>query len=613
MALSLYKMGRGRRGGAGDINTFRKRVDYNALPDVSDITYEGLFNEYYFDTLSNIKNDDEKQYSKEEQLIIPTYCFAKCKPPKSLQLARQLSTETPSTSNGNAWEYYMNVGLNENFDVNKMKRNKLNLMIVLDNSGSMGSSFDRSSSETKMIVANKAVIALFAHLTEEDRLGVISFNSDFTVIQPMTLVKDIKMKELEKNILSIRDTGGTNMEIAYNAATSCFKQLFETVTKKERAAKTDDGGDTATPDDHKEGNDSDDKEQRMGWKANSECKIYSDSANKWFDGTVIKVTNDKEGEWLTVAYRTGANKTPTLKQIQRFATEIKAKEAAFEPNEEYANRIIFLTDAQPNASSGKDSLLDMVKRNSSTDQYKGYQIHTTFIGVGLDFNTAFIEDIIKVPGGNYYAVHSNEQFMKTMAEEFKFMVTPIVFNFVLSLMAEGNACCIEEAYGTGDDDAAVVDNGEVMNVKSMFPSQHDADDQVKGGVVVLKLKNDVDGKKDVSYHMEIRAAYKDVDGKRYKLENNVVFGGGEDNLNLKKDEEYYDNSGIRKALLLVRYVQLLKLWMKYQKKQKEKNKVTQEYKEIIKQFIAHFKSEMDVIADKTLQKELKILNTLIKK
>eukprot|EP01084_Bolivina_argentea_P088276 159397_1 len=101
-------------GGAGDINTFRKRVDYNALPDVSDITYEGLFNEYYFDTLSNIKNDDEKQYSKEEQLIIPTYCFAKCKPPKSLQLARQLSTETPSTSNGNAWEYYMNVGLNEN-------------------------------------------------------------------------------------------------------------------------------------------------------------------------------------------------------------------------------------------------------------------------------------------------------------------------------------------------------------------------------------------------------------------------------------------------------------------------------------------------------------------
>ena len=113
--------------------------------------------------------------------------------------------------------------------------------------------------------------------------------------------------------------------------------------------------------------------------------------------------------------------------------------------------------------------------------------------------------------------------------------------------------------------------------------------------------------------MEIKSVYKDIDGKEYKLENNVMFGGGEENLNLKNDEEYYDNSGIRKSLLLVRYVQLLKLWMKHQKKQKEKNKVTQEYKQIIKQFIEWFQNEMKIIGDKTLEKELKILNQLIKK
>ena len=146
----------------------------------------------------------------------------------------------------------------------------------------------------------------------------------------------------------------------------------------------------------------------------------------------------------------------------------------------------------------------------------------------------------------------------------------------------------------------------------MFPSQHDENDQVKGGVVVLKLKNDVNGKKDASYNMEIRSTYKDVDGKDYKLENNVMFGGGEENMNLQKDEEYFDNSGIRKALLLVRYVQLLKLWMGYQKKQSEKNTVTEEYKEIIRQFIEYFKKEMEAIGDETLEKELKILNVLVK-
>mmetsp|Transcript_57440 Transcript_57440/g.51731 ORF Transcript_57440/g.51731 Transcript_57440/m.51731 type:complete len:434 (+) Transcript_57440:1-1302(+) len=427
--------------------------------------------------------------------------------------------------------------------------------------------------------------------------------------------------------MGIKAGGGTNMESAYQAATACYKQLFESVSKPDTtddgstpkdtdtapaAAKAnDEGGDN----DNAEAKDDKDKDtkERESWTANSKCEVFSESDNKWYEATIIKVTNDEEGEWINVTYKSGdGQETPTLKQIGRYAKEIRPIEAGFQPNQEFANRIIFLTDAQPNSYSGGDSLLNQVQRNSSTDQYKGFQIHTTFIGVGLDFNTKFVEDIIKVEGGNYYAVHSNEEFMKTMDEEFKFMVTPLVFNFVLTLMAEGNSCCIEEAFGSGDDEKAIVDNGEVMNVKSMFPSQHDENDQVKGGVVVLKLKNDVNGKKDASYNMEIKSTYKDIDGKDYVLENNVMFGGGEENLNLKKDEEYYDNGGIRKSLLLVRYVQLLKLWMNYQKKQSDKTKVTEEYKDIIRQFIDYFKSEMEVIGDKTMDKELKILNQLVK-
>ena len=56
-------------GGANDAHTFRKKaLSQNRLPDVSDLTYEGLFAEYFFDTRTNIKNDDEKQYSVDEQL-----------------------------------------------------------------------------------------------------------------------------------------------------------------------------------------------------------------------------------------------------------------------------------------------------------------------------------------------------------------------------------------------------------------------------------------------------------------------------------------------------------------------------------------------------------------
>eukprot|EP01084_Bolivina_argentea_P101111 181340_1 len=207
------------------------------------------------------------------------------------------------------------------------------------------------------------------------------------------------------------------MEIAYDAATNCYKELFKTMSKVEENIETakphDEGGDTV---DEKEKIEND-KKQRMKWKRKWNVEIYSESCSKWYDGTIVKITKDVQGEWLTVAYRTGGEKTPTLKQIQRFNKEIRVKQISYTPNLEFANRIIFLTDAQPNQSSGKDSLLNMVKRNSSTQQYKGFQIHTTFIGVGLDFNTKFVEDIIKVEGGNYYAVHSNKEFMKTMDEE----------------------------------------------------------------------------------------------------------------------------------------------------------------------------------------------------
>jgi len=50
-----------------------------------------------------------------------------------------------------------------------------------------------------------------------------------------------------------------------------------------------------------------------------------------------------------------------------------------EPNGEYENRIIFLTDAMPNSGElRRDRLFGLARSASDRD------IHTTFIGVGVD-------------------------------------------------------------------------------------------------------------------------------------------------------------------------------------------------------------------------------------
>eukprot|EP01084_Bolivina_argentea_P247813 414565_1 len=111
-------------------------------------------------------------------------------------------------------------------------------------------------------------------------------------------------------------------------------------------------------------------------------------------------------------------------------------------DEEYDNRLILLTDAQPNHGlTDPNSLLNLVSKYSEN---KENYIYTTFIGVGLDFNSGLIQTISETRGCNYYSVKSTQDFLKTMDEEFEFMVTPLVFNVCLKLKCEGNSCKIEK-------------------------------------------------------------------------------------------------------------------------------------------------------------------------
>eukprot|EP01083_Nonionella_stella_P295917 1005502_1 len=261
--------------------------------------------------------------------------------------------------------------------------------------------------------------------------------------------------------------------------------------------------------------------------------------------------------------------------------------------DEYWNRIIFITDAIPN--SGKcdaESIMNLIQQNSDgqtltdivgqteskpvnvnimqtnendkkeidivkevIDEEDSHHIYTTFIGVGLDMNAGLMDEITKVRGCNYYSVHSNDEFMKKMSEEFKFMVTPIAFDFKLCLRTEGNGMCIDKVYGSGDDKMNKEFGFEVMNVSTLFPSPYNESKEIKGGIVLLKLKTNKDN--NIVANMEIDVSYKEVStGKVFKDKQNILFG--ERNKNKDSNHDYFDHVGIRKAVLLTRYVELLK-------------------------------------------------------
>ena len=511
--LVNYNMGFST-GGAKDTNNFRENIKNGYFPISTDITYNGLFYDYYFDT-------GKKTESK--YLFSPSYSLAISKDPISLKN-----------------EYYMTVGLNSNIKQSDFKRKKLNLVVVLDISGSMSSPFysyyydcfskdkkDRVESDdykkSKMEIANESVNILIDQLKAYDRLGIVLFDDQAKIFKQIKLVSEMDIKKTKKKISEIRVMGGTNLEAGYTTGT---------------------------------------------------------------------------------------------KLLEKFKDSKKS---------EYENRIILITDAMPNfGTTSTKGLLSYIEDNSKMG------IYTTFIGVGVDFNTKLIEEISDVKGANYYSVHNSKEFKERMGEQFEFMVTPLVFDLNLNLRSDDYA--IEMVYGT---DSANGLKGSLMKVNTLFPSKTSETGEVKGGVVLVKLKEKNEMKNG---ELKLEVSYKDRNGKEYK--NNQII-----NFNKNKTEEFYENSGIRKAIVLTRYVNALKSWILYERSSNKvfmietskgifdityteleimkilgehermsvELKISEEYKKILKNIKEYILKENKEIKDDTFDKEIEILDLLINK
>ncbi len=493
-------------GGAKDADNFYENVKQGYLPKLEAMTYEGVFYDHYFESAKK---------ESCQTLFCPSYTTAISKNPFS-----------------DEEEYYLSVGLDSNIKESDFKRKKLNIVVVLDISGSMSSPFDqyyydknrrienKESTKTKMTLANEAIVAMSDHLGDDDTLGVVLFDNQAYNAKPLRPIKDTNMDAIKKHILDLAPRGGTNWSAGYKAGVALFDSLAEGL------------------------------------------------------------------------------KDPS----------------------HYENRIIFLTDAMPNRGElGKEGLFAIAKNASAK------HIYTTFIGIGVDFNNDLVETVSKTKGANYYAIHSSKEFKKRLDEEFDYMVTPLVFD--LNLKLKSNAFKITAVYGSPEANLAT---GELMYVNTLFPSPS-SEEGTRGGVILLKLKKIGEGDA-----ITLSVDYHDRAGKAYHTSKSARFKGG----------LHYDNLSMQKAILLSRYVDLMKnfsmdmrkgcqdkvaypsfislkrscglyppqrplyAFVKTWERKSCPLEVSEGYKKIFALFLRYFKIQMAEIGDKSLSKELTLLETL---
>jgi Ca-activated chloride channel family protein len=192
-------------GGAKDVTNFRENVAEGFTPQPEAISDEGLFYDYYFET---------GERTATEALFAPRYAAA--------------VSEHPLTGDT---EQYLSVGLDSTLSVAEFERPRLDLVAVLDVSGSMDSPFDEyyydeqgreraaeTGGETKLSAATQSLCALTEQLHAEDRLGVVLYNHRAHVAKPLRDVGATDMPAIRRHIREIKAGGGTNLEDGFEAA-----------------------------------------------------------------------------------------------------------------------------------------------------------------------------------------------------------------------------------------------------------------------------------------------------------------------------------------------------------------------------------------------------------
>jgi Ca-activated chloride channel homolog len=497
-------------GGAKDIANFRENILNRYLPLPTDVTYEGLFYDYYFDTGAGAPSN---------KLFSPSYSYAVTRDPISKQP-----------------EYYLSVGLNSGLKESDFKRKTLNLVIVLDSSGSMGENFNQYYYDghgkqidayegsgiyraKKIDSAKEAILSILDQLADNDRFAVVQFNSNASLVKPMGKVGEVNLTAIKNNILNIQAGGSTNLSSGIELASDQLRYLPE----------------------------------------------------------------------------------------------------AGQP--EYESRLIILTDAQPNTGDiSAGGMSGRIQSNAAS------RIYTTFIGIGVDFNSQLVEEITKTKGANYYSVHSPREFKQRVEEEFDYMVTPLVFN--LQLKFESAGWRIEKVFGSPEANEST---GELMKVNTMFPAPKSEGGETRGGLVLLKLRKTSSNTNEPVF---LRASYEDRNSRYDSSSVTIVLEA--------TSPEYFDNSGIRKGILLTRYAALLKNWMIDERQhlnygrpwdpcvredtgiiipvaytgQWERQSlpltVSGPYRSLFLSFISYFDQEMRAVQDTTLNQELQILMYLAK-
>lgn len=307
-------------------------------------------------------------------------------------------------------------------------------------------------------------------------------------------------------------------------------------------------------------------------------------------------------------------------------------------------RIVFVTDMNDTAEdeSGIGAVAAACARNAADG------INASFIGVGSDLVAESAEAVSSVPGANYMCVHTEEQFVRLLSNEFRYLFFPAAFR--VSVDVASDDWDVAAAFGGSRQATAGVDEkpegGCVFAVDTMFPSamvaplkgnkgteraegvaadDPDARDTV-GGLILLRLAPHA-GDGDIhggttgtdATTMTVKLTYVDAtlgrpdDEPTHTVTKTLTIprlvAGGSDKTAAESDTgESFSNDAIRKGVVAHQYVSTARRFLTAMADARAPAAEVAAAKAQLRSFAPRLTAEAEVVRDAGLQQDARMVN-----
>merc|ERR1719474_217874 len=555
---------------------FREKIKRDSIPHIRTLEYLSVLPQYEYPIIE--KGDrNEARFTDDEALLKGKYSWAVSAVPSNVFAAP--SPMAGGKGKSDEKEMYLMVDMDiDKVNVQKIHRRRINLAVVLDGGQSMNAAF--TDTTLKLEESKKAIVNLLQNeLGDEDRFCLVWFDEMAKVVQPMV--------ELRK-----RNT----------------TELCELILK------------------------------------NILPKIHSLSSTR-VDGAGFDLA---------------------VQEFRKLGSKPEGKEALLEAE----NRVIIIS-----ALTLNDGTIEKMKAAANAKELNK-RVYSTVIcnrgyGVGWNRVQSQRETVNAIPGCNFFTLDSSEQLNDRMIERFEETVTPLMFNLSVTVeVPSSTEQCVVSTCRLNTEQS-VIDRmqrkrgdmvpagsgkkkNEILSIPTLFPDTKEWDKDshnfrynFRDSHYVLLMRLSMEDMEQ--RELNIVQRYQSLNGEMITIPSTLSLersSSEQDAMDfssrsseplmqnepqMSDDGDYYDNLSIRKAIVVSRYVRMLREWVEnaddprsggrnLTTNQREKTKargasiVSSEFQSKFNEFTAYFEREIRELKqddDEELDRDLNVLKHLL--